>query len=77
MALATLVMLCATRLLLDVEGLPGVWLHYFGCGLIGIVTALCYMLVTRYYTDYNYPPVRSIAKASETGHGTNVIQVRG
>ncbi|WP_026091566.1 sodium-translocating pyrophosphatase [Blastomonas sp. AAP53] len=40
-----------------------------GLGVTGLI-----IWITEYYTGTNYRPVRSIAKASETGHGTNVIQ---
>src|SRR2546427_494950 len=49
------------------------WLYYFGCGLVGIVTALLFIYITQYYTEARFRPVRDIAKASETGPGTNVI----
>jgi len=48
-------------------------MNFAGCGLLGLGTAFLFILVTQYYTDFNYPPVRSIAQASVTGHGTNVI----
>ena len=41
--------------------------------LIGIVVTALIVVVTEYYTSTKYRPVRSIAKSSETGHGTNVI----
>ncbi|RMB08880.1 sodium-translocating pyrophosphatase [Eilatimonas milleporae] len=44
------------------------------CGLIGLVVTGVIIWITEYYTGTDYRPVRSIAKASETGHGTNVIQ---
>ncbi len=46
----------------------------FWCMLIGLAVTGLIVWITEYYTGTNYRPVRSIAKASETGHGTNVIQ---
>ena len=46
----------------------------FWCMMIGLAVTGALVWITEYYTGTNYRPVRSIAKASETGHGTNVIQ---
>ena len=44
------------------------------CVLTGLVVTGLLIWVTEYYTSTVYRPVKSIAKSSETGHGTNVIQ---
>ena len=59
--------------LLYVPALPSAWLHYYGCGLLGMATSYVFILSTQYHTDYAFEPVRSIAAASTTGHGTNII----
>ena len=46
----------------------------FWCSLLGLAITGLIIWITEYYTGTKYRPVRSIAKASETGHGTNVIQ---
>ena len=46
----------------------------FWCSMLGLAITGLIIWITEYYTGTNYRPVRSIAKASETGHGTNVIQ---
>ena len=44
------------------------------CVVVGLAVTGLLVVITEYYTSTEYRPVKSIAKASETGHGTNVIQ---
>jgi inorganic pyrophosphatase len=62
-----------TAWLLDDPANPGSSFKFFLCGIVGMVCAYVIVLSTQYYTDYDYRPVQSIAEASTTGHGTNII----
>src|ERR1700692_2418784 len=56
------------------EGVKYTGMALFECGIVGLVVTGLIIWITEYYTGTEYRPVKSIAAASVTGHGTNVIQ---
>jgi K(+)-stimulated pyrophosphate-energized sodium pump len=49
------------------------YFNFFLCGIIGVLTSIAFVIITQYYTEYKYRPVKSIAEASQTGPATNII----
>lgn len=49
------------------------WMWFAASGLLGIATSIAFVYITDYYTGKQHRPVKAIADASTTGHGTNVI----
>jgi K(+)-stimulated pyrophosphate-energized sodium pump len=63
-----------TEFALKAGGASFTGMSLFWSMMVGLAVTGLLVWITEYYTGTNYRPVRSIAKASETGHGTNVIQ---
>ena len=61
-------------LLTTSSGLEFTGVQLFECGCVGLAVTGLIIWITEYYTGTGFRPVSSIAKASVTGHGTNVIQ---
>ena len=58
----------------QLPGVPFSGASLFVCGIAGLAVTGLIIWITEYYTGTDFRPVQSIAKASITGHGTNVIQ---
>jgi K(+)-stimulated pyrophosphate-energized sodium pump len=62
-----------TKMLMVDNGLYST-MNLFYCALIGLVVTGLITLITEYYTSKSFSPVKDIAEASTTGHGTNIIK---
>jgi K(+)-stimulated pyrophosphate-energized sodium pump len=62
-----------TNSLMANNGLYSV-MNLFWCAIIGLVVTGLITLITEYYTSKSFAPVKQIAEASTTGHGTNIIK---
>jgi K(+)-stimulated pyrophosphate-energized sodium pump len=67
-AIAALAFYPITTLMMGAQAMP-----IYLCALIGLGLTAAMIVITEYYTATEYGPVRYVAAASQTGHGTNVI----
>ncbi|MDE2487589.1 MAG: sodium-translocating pyrophosphatase, partial [Alphaproteobacteria bacterium] len=58
----------------DASGRAYSGMTLFWCGVVGLAVTAAIVVITEFYTGTGYRPVKSVAKASVSGHGTNVIQ---
>jgi K(+)-stimulated pyrophosphate-energized sodium pump len=77
--LAALAFLPVTKWLMDgvtfKDGTAGPhWWKFYLCALIGIAITALLFVITDYYTSTRFSPVKKTARASQTGHATNIIQ---
>jgi K(+)-stimulated pyrophosphate-energized sodium pump len=71
--LAAIIFYPITNLLMSGNGKYSV-MALFICSLVGLFVTGALVVITEYFTSTKYSPVQSIAEASVSGHGTNVIQ---
>jgi len=63
------------KLTFNATGAPAPhWWKYYLCALIGIGVTACLFVITDYFTSTRFAPVKNTARASQTGHATNIIQ---
>jgi K(+)-stimulated pyrophosphate-energized sodium pump len=74
--LAALLFLPVTAWMMDDLGGPDApsWTDIYLCALVGLGVTACLFVITDYYTSTRFSPVKSTARASVTGHATNIIQ---
>ncbi|KAA0570651.1 sodium-translocating pyrophosphatase [Azospirillum sp. Sh1] len=72
--IVTAILFGFTRAIPMTDGMTITGFNLFVSALVGLGVTGLLVWITEYYTSTAYRPVRSVAKASETGHGTNVIQ---
>ncbi len=72
--LAAIAFYPVTKLLMTGNPLGYTVMDLFICAITGLLVTGALVIITEYFTSTKYSPVQSIAKASQSGHGTNVIQ---
>ncbi|MCG8446927.1 MAG: sodium-translocating pyrophosphatase [Hyphomicrobiales bacterium] len=74
LAVVTMLLLGFGETITTADGISFTGLDLFLCGVVGLAVTGLIIWITEYYTGVSFRPVKSVAEASVTGHGTNVIQ---